>query len=102
MGIITHPCKCMLGLLVRNFTGKDLGINLCENMGNELEWTEENNSLSWQSVLDVEWMNCLVMFCWMMLACIIGMIVYAATPQVKELALCIAAFEPVEALIHQF
>jgi hypothetical protein len=28
---------------------------------------------------------------------IIGTIVYAATPQVKELALCIVAFEPVEA-----
>ncbi len=37
-----------------------------------------------------------------MLACIIGMIVYAAMPQVKELVLCIAALEPVEALIHQF
>jgi hypothetical protein len=42
------------------------------------------------------------MFCWMMLACIIGTIVYAMVPQVKELAFCIAAFEPVEALIHQF
>jgi hypothetical protein len=31
----------MLGLLLKSFTGKDLGINLCENMGNELEWTEE-------------------------------------------------------------
>ncbi len=41
------------------------------------------------------------MFCWMMLACIIGTIVYAVTPQVKELAFCIAAFEPVEAFIHQ-
>ncbi len=37
-----------------------------------------------------------------MLACIIGTIVYATTPQVKELALCIVAFEPVEVLIHQF
>jgi hypothetical protein len=47
-------------------------------------------------------MDCLVMFCWMMLACMIGAIVYAATPQVKELVLCIAAFEPVEALTHQY
>ncbi len=46
------------------------------------------------------WMDCLVMFRWMMLACIISTIVYAAMPQVKEFALCIAAFEPVEALIH--
>ncbi len=41
IGIITHPCKCMLGLLLRSFTRKDLGINLCENTGNKLEWTEE-------------------------------------------------------------
>ncbi len=47
-------------------------------------------------------MDCLVMFCWMMLAGIIGTIVYATTPQVKELVLCIVAFEPKEALIHQF
>jgi hypothetical protein len=47
-------------------------------------------------------MDCLVMFFWVMLACIIGTIVYATTPKVKELALCIAAFEPMEALIHQF
>jgi hypothetical protein len=32
--MITHHYKCMLGLLLRSFTGKDLGINLCENMGN--------------------------------------------------------------------
>ncbi len=37
-----------------------------------------------------------------MLACIIGTIVYAAMPQVTESALCIAAFEPLEALIYQF
>ncbi len=37
-----------------------------------------------------------------MIACIIGTIVYAATPKVQESALCIAAFEPMEALIHQF
>ncbi len=43
-----------------------------------------------------------MMFHWMMLAGIIGTIVYAVTPQVKELTLCIAAFEPMEALIHQF
>ena len=46
-GIITHPCKCMLGLLLGSATGKDLGINLCENMGNKLEWTYENSSLVW-------------------------------------------------------
>jgi hypothetical protein len=42
------------------------------------------------------------MLCWMMLVCIVGTIVYATMPQVKELALCIAAFEPMEALIQQF
>jgi hypothetical protein len=42
------------------------------------------------------------MFCWMMLACIIGSIVYAAMPKVNELVLCIVAFEPMEVLIHQF
>jgi hypothetical protein len=47
IGILTHPHKCMLGLFLESVTGKDLGINLCENMGNELEWTEENNSLLW-------------------------------------------------------
>ncbi len=42
------------------------------------------------------------MLCWMMFACIICAVVDAATPEIEELTLCVAAFEPMEALIHRF
>jgi hypothetical protein len=40
------------------------------------------------------------MFCGMMFAGVVCTIVDAVTPEIKKLTLSIAAFEPMEALIH--
>ncbi len=57
-------------------------------------------SLMGERVLNVKKTNCLVVICGMMFAGIIRMIVDAAAPEIEELTLCVAAFEPMEAWIH--
>ncbi len=56
--------------------------------------------MTWESVLDIKWTDCLVMFCRMMFAGIVCTIVDAAMPEIKKLTLGVAAFEPMEVLIH--
>ncbi len=43
-----------------------------------------------------------MMFRWMMFAVVIRAIINAAMPKIEELALCFAAFEPMEALVNRF
>ena len=60
----------------------------------------KEKSLVREGVFDKEAADGLMVFCRVMFAGIVCPVGCASTPQIQELALGVATFEPVEALVH--